>query len=147
MNVTTWRRLFVAVSLVMTLQGVGWAVGGSFDPLGWWDGLLAQALFERPALTEEEAAVKRFALVLLGATDAGFFFLAALFAWRAERAGEVYTIGSISAALALWFLVDSVFSVLAGGAFNALVVNVPAGLGLSVLLFGWWRAARSVAPP
>ena len=135
-----WQQAFLVASLVMTLQGISWVVIGSFDPFGWWDGRMAEALFSRSELTAEEESVKRALLAPLGATDAGFFLLALLFAWRAERTGERFVVRGLAAAVVLWYVVDSAGSVAAGIGFNALWVNTPAALLLMGLLSGWWRA-------
>ncbi len=147
MSGSSWRRLHVGLFGLLALQGLGWALLGSFDPWGWWDGHLAQALFGREALLPAEEQVKRAVLIPLGATDAGFFLLAALFAARAERAGERYVIGSLGAAVGLWFVADSALSVWGGIGFNALFVNVPVTVLLAVLLAGWWRAASPAGAP
>ncbi len=139
----SWRLAFCMLSAVMALQGVLWALSGRFDPLGWWDGQMAQALFERRALTPEEATVKRFILVQLGATDAGFFVLCGLVACRAERLGERYAISAAAGSLGVWWIVDSAMCVVVGAWFNVMYVHLPAAVLLGVVLGGWgWTSPR-----
>ncbi|MEM9406970.1 MAG: hypothetical protein AAGA81_13110 [Acidobacteriota bacterium] len=140
MSSQLWRRVFLVLSGLLALQGAAWALFGSFDPLGWWDSQLAEALFGRPRLTAEETAVKRAVLVPLGATDAGFFLLGLLFAWRAERTGVRFVVGGLLAAVTVWYVLDSAVCWVIGLRFNVLWVNTPAALTLALVLGGWWRA-------
>jgi hypothetical protein len=66
-----WLQL---ACLFFGLQGLGWVLLGSFDPLGVWDRLAAQALF--PGQTPPEVAqFRRFILGPFGATTAAYFLL------------------------------------------------------------------------
>ncbi len=44
-NFNFWIKYLTWASIFFSLQGVFWAIWGSFVPLGWYDGLAAQALF------------------------------------------------------------------------------------------------------
>ena len=46
-------RFLEILVLALALQGLGWALIGSFDPFGIWDGLAARALYGEAQLPAE----------------------------------------------------------------------------------------------
>ncbi len=115
--------LFVACC-AFGLQGLGSVVLGSFDPLGVWDGLLADA-FYGGATPESVVRFRRFLLGPFGATLAGYFVLMGMIARIPFRRREPWAFWTIATAAWLWFLVDSAASLAHGALFNVLLVNLP----------------------
>ena len=82
-----WTRWLIVVCGLLAVQGVSWMVFGSFDPWGLYDDWLARSLLGSAALPAEALPTLRFAIGLLGATDAAFFVLLAFVVWNAYRPG------------------------------------------------------------
>ena len=121
-----WRKYLMIASIVFALQGVSWAVIGSFDPFGIYDGIWAQQMFGADELPADAARARSFLLGPFGATDAGYFilvFFLARYGW-AERKRWAHT--AVSAAVACWFVLDTTVCLIHGVYFNVLVVNLPA---------------------
>ena len=111
---------------MLGLQGLGWALLGSFDPVGLWDGLAAQALYGTETLPQQARPLGRLLLVLLGATDAGFFAQLYFLVRYGIGAGERWAHRGAVAGLLVWFVIDSTGSIALGAWFNVALVNVPA---------------------
>jgi hypothetical protein len=127
----TWLQL---ACLLFGLHGLGWVLWGSFDPLGAWDGLAADALFEGRT-PPEVIRFRRFILGPFGATSAGYFFLLFFVLRYPFQRRERWAYRAVVGSLSLWFVVDSTASVLHGALFNVLLVNVPCITVLGLPLF------------
>lgn len=125
----------VAASLLFAVQALSWAVLGSFDPFGLWDGLAADALFGGGTPAEVER-FRRFVLGPFGAITAGYFALFAAVARHPFRARERWAWQALSGSLLLRFAVDSLASLVRGGLFDVPLVTVRCALILGVPL---WR--------
>jgi len=121
-------------SILMALQGVSWIVMGSFDPFGIYHEMLAGALFDADALTPDAVLGFRFAVGILGATDAGFFVLFAFIVRYPFANRETWAHVALSTAILAWFLLDSAFSFSIGASFNVLMVNLPCLVVLGIPL-------------
>lgn len=134
------RQLMTALCTLLCVQGLSWVVFGSFEPTGWYDGLLAQSQLGAATLPEDAARVQRFLLVLFGATDAAYFALAGFVVHHAFD--ERWAWRAVASSFGLWFTVDTAGSLWLGATFNVLVVNLPClalfGVGLAL-----WRSALS----
>lgn len=136
------ERLLLVLSALFAVQGLVWAVLGSFDPFGLYDRWLAQALFGSTALPDAAKPVWRFGVALLGATTTGFF---ALFHFivryaLAERAAWAYR--ALWTALWAWFLPDSAASLWVGAKFNVMAVNLPCLILIGSVLLAWRRSGE-----
>ena len=127
-----WRRRLVALCVLFAILGTSWVVLGSLDPFGVYDGLLARAFFDAGSLGPLAGPVFRFMVGLLGAVTAAYFVLAACVVEYAFPARWAYR--AIWASLLTWFVLDSGLSLYVGAAFNAVFVNVPCLVALSVPL-------------
>jgi hypothetical protein len=126
-----WLQL---ACLLFGLQGLGWALLGSFDPLGVWDRLADQALFAGQT-PPEVVQFRRFILGPFGATTAAYFLLLFLVLRSPFQRREPWAYRAVVASLALWFMVDSAASVWHGAVFNVLLVNLPCLTVLGIPLF------------
>lgn len=131
---TFWGRYLSSMSILFGIQATTWVLFGSFDPLGFYDRLLAQALFEASTLPFAAATAFSFAVVPLGSTTAAFFLLVHALVRHGFPKRERWCFRAVVAALLLWFCLDSAFSVVHGAWFNVLLVNVPCLLLLGVPL-------------
>ncbi len=130
--------MFVA-SCLLVLQGVSWIVIGSLDPFGIYDGMLATSLLGEDQIPEVALPTYRFAIGLLGATDAAFFVLFAFIVKYPFANRERWAHAALAAGLMTWFVLDSVFSMILGAWFNIAIVNVPCLLLLGIPLFATSR--------
>ena len=119
------QRWLLVTSIVLALQGVSWVIMGSFDPWGIYDGMLSQALLQDDDLPHQAVPFLRFAIRLLGATDAAFFVLFALIVKYAFSCGEPWAHTALTAGLLTWFSLDSALSISVNAWFNVLLVNLP----------------------
>jgi hypothetical protein len=129
------RRYFELLCLLLAAQGLGWALVGSFDPFGVWDGLAAASLYGAARLPPEALPLARLLLVLLGATDAGFFVLLYFLVRHGVAAGLSWAHRAAVYGVATWCLVDTIGSACLGAWFNVVLVNLPASILLAVPLW------------
>lgn len=143
-----WQRWLLIASAVFGAMGAAWTVIGSFDPFGLYTGLLAQALWGRAQLTPEAQQMFEFMVVPLGATMAGYFVLAFMIVHHAFPRRERWAYWTVVTALAVWFVLDSTFSVLHGAVFNVWLVNVPCIviMGLPLVMLRRSFARRTTDP-
>lgn len=130
-----WRKYLMIMSVIFALQGVGWALFGSFDPFGFYDGIWARAMFGAAELPADAARARSFLLGPFGATDAGFFILVYYIARYPFAARRLWAHRAITVAVGFWFLLDSLVSIAHGAFFNVYVVNLPALAMLAPPLF------------
>lgn len=137
-------RWLFGLSVVFSLMGLVWAVQGSFDPMGLWDGLLAGAFFDgrTPPAVER---YQRFILGPLGATNAAYFMAVAFIARFPFRRREPWAFAAVAGSIWLWFGVDSAASVAQGAVFNVLLVNVPCVVLMSIPLVALYPQFRRVS--
>ena len=129
-----WAGWLVIASLGFALQAFSWTVLGSFDPLGVYDGWLAEVLYGTETLPPDARPALAFGVRLLGATTCGYFVLFAGIAGFALRRGARWAHASLTAALLTWFLLDSAMSLLSGVVFNVWLVNLPCFVALALPL-------------
>lgn len=125
---------------MLALQGVSWMIIGSFDPFGVWDRGAARCLYGSEALPAEARAMVQWLLIPFGATDAGFFAMAAEMLRRGRAAGQRWVLRVFVFGVLTWFVLDSVGCVIVGAWWNLWMVNGPALL-ITMLPALW--AARS----
>ena len=145
-----WARALEVISLLLAAQGISWALLGSFDPWGIWDGLAARALYGAAELPEGALPFGRLMMVLLGGTDAGFFVLLYVLVRYGVRAGEHWAHRGAMAGMLTWFVIDTAGSLLLGATFNVVLVNIPALLLVGIPLWSIRpedRARRSASSP
>ena len=119
------RRMLLVLTIFFALQGLTWPLLGSFDPLGLWDGAMETALYPNGLEDQQLEPFKHFILGPLGATNAGFWTLAAALVAVPFKRREGWAYRALIAAVLVWFLVDCTASLLSGATFNILIVNVP----------------------
>lgn len=130
-----WILYFKGVSVFLLLLGVFWAISGSFDPLGIWDGQFAKAFYNQELLSNGVARAKAFILVPLGATNAAYFMLQYFIVDNALRRKEKWAYNAILIGFVFWFVLDSAMSFYHGAAFNVLLANLPCLVLMSPLFF------------
>ena len=135
--------LFVAC-VVLGLYGFVWVILGSLDPLGLWDGLLADA-FYGGRTPDDVARFRRFILGPLGAVNVAAFFALALIVRFPFRRREPWAFIAIAGAVWLWFLVDSAASIYHGAFFNVWLVNLPCIVVLTIPLVALYPRFREGA--
>ncbi len=138
-----WVYWLVTASVIFAIQGVSWMLMGSFDPFGIYDRFLANAILDGDTFTQESKKLFHFALVMLGATNTGFFVLFGLIANRCQSHRDRWPILILSAGLASWFILDCLGSIVLGAVFNVLLVNVPCVLVLGIPLVCLYRLTDS----
>jgi hypothetical protein len=136
-------RYLEYLCVLLAIQGLGWALLGSFDPFGIWDGLAATALYGTGDLPRAALPLARLLLVLLGATDAGFFVLLFFLARHGIRARLTWAHRASVSGLGTWFVIDTAGSLYLGASFNVALVNLPALLLLGVPL--WFLRPAALA--
>lgn len=127
-----WYRYLLIISALFGLQAVTWLFFGSFDPLGVYTGLLADALFGVPRLPQEARVTLAFATGPLGATTAGFWVLVHALVRHGFSRRDRWSYRAVVSAVLVWFTLDSVASVAHGAWFNVLLVNIPCLLLIGV---------------
>ncbi len=141
------RVALFALTILFCLQGLSWMVIGSFDPFGFYDGLLAQWLFGTSELPAAAEATLAFALIPFGATDAAYFALSALVIHHGFGRRERWAWNAVAGSFALWFVTDTGLCLVHGAVFNIVVVNVPCAVfyGIPLLLIrrGFTASAES----
>lgn len=140
-----WCGYLLVLSALFALQAMSWVFMGGFDPFGVYDGLLARALYGQEALPDDAARMFRFAAVPLGATTAGYFVLVHAIVRFAFPRREPWAWWAVTAAVAVWFALDSVFSIRHGAVFNVWLVNIPCVVLLGVALAALRPAFRGKA--
>ncbi len=113
-----------------------WAFIGSFDPVGIYDSLMAQALFHQPELPAQATKVFRFILAPFGATTAGYFVLQYFIAANAFAKQEKWAYNAILYAFFLWFITDTTLSFYHQAYFNIWMANIPALLLTAPVFLG-----------
>lgn len=126
MSFSFWLKYLKVLSAVMALQGASWALLGSFDPLGFYDGIFAREIFGQDSLPADAERAKAFLLGPFGATDAGYFILFYFIVAEAFARREAWAHRALCVAVAAWFLLDCAVSAYHGAYFNIYVVNLPA---------------------
>mgnify|MGYP006277735585 CR=1 FL=1 len=129
-----WRGWLLVMSTVFAVQAFGWILFGSFDPFGLYSTLMAREFWDTGALTPEADETLAFAVVPLGATTAGYFVLVHYLVRFGFARRERWSFHAVVAALAVWFVLDSAFSLWHGAWFNVILVNVPCIVLLGVPL-------------
>jgi len=135
-----WRGYLLVVSALFAVQAISWVFIGSFDPFGFYDGLLARALYGQDALPADAGRMFQFAVAPLGATTAGYFVLVHAIVRFAFPRREPWAWWAVTAAVAVWFVLDSAFSIVHGAVFNVWLVNIPCVILLGSALAALWPA-------
>jgi hypothetical protein len=134
-------RWLLIACVLCGLLGLMWVVIGSFDPIGLWDGLLADAFYDgRTPETVER--FRRFILGPFGATTAAAFLALAAIVRYPFRRREPWAFFAVAGSVWLWFLVDSAASLYHGALFNVVLVNIPCVVLLSIPLVGLYPRFR-----
>ena len=113
---------------------------GSFDPFGFYTTLMAYTFWNVPTLTPEAQKTFAFAVVPLGATTTGYFVMVYFLVKYGFAQRERWTYQAVVAAVAVWFILDTSFSLLHGAWFNVAVVNIPGIIVLGIPLLRLRRA-------
>lgn len=135
-----WRRYLLVVSALFALQGASWVLMGSFDPFGFYTGLMARSFWGTETLTLEAQKVVSFTVGPLGATVAGYFLMVHMLARFALARREAWAYWTIVGALLLWFILDSAASLFHGMLANVLIVNIPCLIIMGLPLLALRRA-------
>jgi hypothetical protein len=135
-----WRRYLLVVSALFAVQGASWVLMGSFDPFGFYTGLLARSFWGTARLTPEAQKVFSFTVGPLGATVAGYFLMVHMLARFALPRREAWAYWTIVGALLLWFILDSAASLFHGMLANVLIVNIPCLIIMGLPLLALRRA-------
>lgn len=130
-----FRKWLIAISLCFAAQGIVWIFLGSFDPFGLWDSLAFQTFFDGRA-HEDVIVFRRFVMVPFGATIAGYFVLISGIVIYGFPTGQKWTYWTVVVGVGVWFLLDTVMSVVRGGVFNVWLVNIPCIILLAIPLVG-----------
>ncbi|HEY9841861.1 MAG: hypothetical protein ACAI44_19865 [Candidatus Sericytochromatia bacterium] len=128
-----WTRWLLVLSVGMTGFGVLAALWPMNPLLAPWQQQIALRYFQGN-LPDQALAYRSFIMAPLGGTIAGFYLMQTLivagpFARRDPFAWHAVCWGSL-----LWFGLDSTMSLLHGAAFNVLMINLPALLGVGLPL-------------
>lgn len=134
-NFNFWIKYLTWASVFFAVQGIFWAVWGSFDPIGWYDGLVAKSLFQTSVLPEAAEKITSFLLVPFGATEAGYFILFYFIVKYPLANRELWAYKALWTAVLTWFLLDSGLCLWHKAYFNIIVVNIPAILLLGIPLW------------
>jgi len=140
-----WNRWLFIVSVLLAVQGASWVVMGTFDPFGFYDSLAAPVLLGTEDFSPEARTTFRYAVALLGATDAAFFVLFAFIAKIPFAAGERWAHVALTAGILTWFTIDSAYSLWAGAVFNLVIVNIPCLLLIGIPLVATARKFYAAA--
>lgn len=135
-----WRNWLLIASGLFTIQSITWLFFGSFDPFGLYTGLMAQSFWDTSTLTPEAQKTFAFAVVPLGATTAGYFLMVHFLVRYGFPRRERWAYRAVVAALLLWFVLDTSFSLWHGAWFNVLIVNLPCVVIMGIPLLGLRRA-------
>ncbi len=135
-----WRRYLLVVSALFAVQGASWVLMGSFDPFGFYTGLLARSFWGTETLTPEAQKVFSFTVGPLGATVAGYFLMVHMLARFALPRREAWAYWTIVGALLLWFMLDSAASLFHGMLANVMIVNIPCLIVMGLPLLALRRA-------
>jgi len=145
-DVTFLDHWLLVACVLFGIQSLLWVLIGSFDPLGVWDGLLANAFYDGQT-PESVERFRRFILGPLGATSAACFLALAFIVLFPFRRREPWAFTAVASAVWLWFLVDTAASIYHGALFNVWLVNVPCVVALSIPLAGLYPRFRGPAKP
>lgn len=141
-----WTRWLLVACSLLSLQGVSWMLMGSFDPLGFYDRLLADAILEESPATQDALLFRKYYVGLLGATDAAFFILMLFLVAFPYRKREGWGLAAIASGILFWFTLDTIFSVVQRAFFNIWLVNIPCLLLIGIPLVMNLRSFTNADP-
>jgi hypothetical protein len=139
---TFWRTYLLVASALFGLQGVSWILFGSFDPFGFYTGMMAWTFWGSVGLTSEAQKTFSFAVGPLGATTAGYFVLVHYLVRYGFPRRERWAYTAVVTAVLVWFGLDTAASLRHGAWFNVVIVNVPCLILLGIPLLALRRAFR-----
>ncbi|MEL6674492.1 MAG: hypothetical protein AAFR61_19945 [Bacteroidota bacterium] len=119
-----WIAYLKYVSLFFAVMGALWAIMGTFDPFGIYEGLMSEAFFDQEKLPPEAKKIFSFILGPFGATALGYFLLQYAITDFALIKRERWAYNSILLAFLAWFVLDSMMSIFADAFFNVLLANL-----------------------
>ena len=122
-----WRVWLVLACLLVSLFGLAMALGGRGEPLAFFTQRVDAAFWGAGGPPPQAIAFQHWVYGAWGATVAGWGLMMAFMAWVAWGRKEPWARGALVASLALWFLVDTGFSLYFG-------VWINAGLNLLLLI-------------
>jgi hypothetical protein len=137
-----WRTYLLAASALFGVQSVSWLLFGSFDPFGFYTGMMARTFWGSAELTAEAQKTFSFAVGPLGATTAGYFVLVHYLVRYGFPRRERWAYIAVVAAVLVWFGLDTAASLRHGAWFNVVVVNVPCLVLLGIPLLALRRDFR-----
>jgi hypothetical protein len=120
---TWWSRWLVAASVLGAAAGLAIALAVDTPLFAPWLAGLDRAHFDQAGVPEPARELVRFLFGPIGGATCGMFVLTGLAAWYGR--GQRWVTLAIAGSLLTWFAVDSTSSVLAGGGFNVLLINLP----------------------
>jgi hypothetical protein len=121
-----WQRWLLVVAVLVAAFGLFIAFFNQtplFDTL--FNDFINPVFWDSEDVTEEVRDFQRWIYGVLGMTVAGWGVTMAFVAHYAFRRKERWAWTAIVAAMTLWFVVDTLISLVHGVYFNALAVNVP----------------------
>jgi len=130
-----WVKYLKIISLIFTAMGLMWAVLGSFDPFGIYDTAYAQAFWGVDELPSDAKKATAFILILLGATNSGFFILQYFIAKYAYAERQLWAYNAIMAGFFFWFILDTGMCLYYKAYFNILIANVPSLIAMLPIVF------------
>lgn len=135
MRFSFWVTYLKYASLFFAAMGVMWAILGSFDPFGIWDGFMAQVFYGRETIPDDVMRAKKFILGPFGATSAGYFILQYFIASNGYAKREPWAYQAIIFAFTFWFVLDTAVSAYHGAYFNILLANIPSLIAMLPIYF------------
>lgn len=124
MTFSFWVKYLKAISIFFCLLGIFWSITGTFDPLGIYDSMFAEAFWGRSTLPADALLAKRFILGPFGATSAGYFLLQYFIAKHAYANKELWGYRAILIGFFFWFVLDTSMCIYHKAYFNILLANL-----------------------
>lgn len=138
-----WEKWLSVVGGVFAIFGVLMAVAGGSEPFQLVFGPLIDSAFWKEGVAAEARTFQTWVYGAWGGTVAGFGLLIAVVAKPAlAPENQRLRLGTLTA-VTLWFLVDSGASVAFGVWWNALLINLPTYVALTLPLVCGTRSSRA----
>ena len=134
-----WRWWLVLVSLAVCAFGLALALAGTSGPFEFFTQRIDPVFWGQTGPPPGAAAFQRWVYGTWGATVAGWGLMMAFIAWVPLGRGEKWARNAWAVSLALWFVVDTFYSLYCGVWINVLLnLALLVAMGLP-LVFIWRR--------
>ncbi|MBU1275329.1 MAG: hypothetical protein KJ720_08115 [Proteobacteria bacterium] len=134
-----WRWWLVVASLAICGFGLAMSVASTSSPFDQIMGRIDAQFWGQSGPPPEAAAFQRWVYGAWGATVAGWGLMMAFLAWVPLGRGEPWARNALAVSLALWFVLDTFYSLYFGVWINVLLnLTLFVAMGLP-LLFIWRR--------